>query len=170
MANKKVVNTTNRRGLTPKQKRFVDEYLIDLNATQAAIRAGYSEKTAYSIGEENLRKPEIKKAIEIAQSNRSERTNISQDEVLRDLQELRDICMGRKKIIVSEVDKQTGTAMDVEISVFEPVSANRALDLLGKHLGMFNQKIELSGTVTNQNISLTKNEFRDIAKEVLSEV
>lgn len=49
--------------LTPKQARFVDEYLVDFNATQAAIRAGYSEKTAYSIGWENLRKPEIKKAI-----------------------------------------------------------------------------------------------------------
>ena len=47
--------------LTEKQKRFCDEYLIDLNATQAAIRAGYSPDTAYSIGQENLKKPEIKK-------------------------------------------------------------------------------------------------------------
>jgi len=53
--------------LTPKQQRFVEEYLIDLNATQAAIRAGYSEKTAYSVGHENLKKPEIQKAIEEAQ-------------------------------------------------------------------------------------------------------
>ena len=50
--------------LTPKQQRFVDEYLIDLNATQAAIRAGYSPKTAHSIGAENLIKPEVQKAIE----------------------------------------------------------------------------------------------------------
>ena len=50
--------------LTPKQKRFCQEYLIDLNATQAAVRAGYSEKTAYSVGNENLRKPEIKKYID----------------------------------------------------------------------------------------------------------
>ena len=47
--------------LTPKQQRFVEEYLIDLNATQSAIRAGYSEKTAYSVGHENLKKPEIQK-------------------------------------------------------------------------------------------------------------
>ena len=53
--------------LTPKQQRFVEEYLIDLNATQAAIRAGYSEKTAYSVGHENLKKPEIQKAIQEAQ-------------------------------------------------------------------------------------------------------
>ena len=50
--------------MTEKQKRFCDEYLTDLNATQAAIRAGYSKKTAYSIGEENLRKPELKEYIE----------------------------------------------------------------------------------------------------------
>ena len=49
--------------LTAKQARFVSEYIIDFNATQAAVRAGYSEKTAYSIGTENLRKPEIEKAI-----------------------------------------------------------------------------------------------------------
>lgn len=55
-------------GLTDKQQRFVDEYLIDLNATQAAIRAGYSEKTAYSVGHENLKKPEIQKAIQEAQN------------------------------------------------------------------------------------------------------
>ncbi len=50
--------------LTPKQQLFVDEYLIDLNATKAAIRAGYSEKTAYSIGQENLNKPDIAEAID----------------------------------------------------------------------------------------------------------
>ena len=52
-----------RKMLTPKQRRFVEEYLIDLNATQAAIRTGYSKKTAYSIGQENLSKPEITEAI-----------------------------------------------------------------------------------------------------------
>ena len=50
--------------MTAKQKRFCDEYLTDLNATQAAIRSGYSEKTAYSIGNENLKKPEIQEYIQ----------------------------------------------------------------------------------------------------------
>ncbi len=45
--------------LTPKQQLFVAEYLVDLNATQAAVRAGYSKKTAYSVGHENLKKPEV---------------------------------------------------------------------------------------------------------------
>lgn len=71
--------------LTPKQARFVEEYLIDLNATQAAIRAGYSEKTAYSIGQENLNKPEIAAAIAAAQAERSQRTKIDADWVLKRL-------------------------------------------------------------------------------------
>lgn len=68
--------------LTPKQKRFVEEYLIDLNATQAAIRAGYSKKTAKSTGCENLTKPDIAKAIQQAKLNRSERTKIDADWLL----------------------------------------------------------------------------------------
>lgn len=71
--------------LTEKQKRFVEEYLVDLNATQAAIRAGYAEKTARSIGQENLTKPDIQAAIQNAISARSERTEITQDMVLREL-------------------------------------------------------------------------------------
>lgn len=72
-------------GLTDKQQRFVDEYLIDLNATQAAIRAGYSEKTARSIGQRLLTNVDIQKAIEEAQSKRAERTEITQDMVLQEL-------------------------------------------------------------------------------------
>lgn len=68
--------------LTAKQARFVDEYLIDLNATQAAIRAGYSERTAAEIGAENLRKPNIEKAIHEKKQNRSNRVLIDADYVL----------------------------------------------------------------------------------------
>lgn len=71
--------------LTAKQQRFVDEYLIDLNATQAAIRAGYSEKTARSISNENLTKPDIQSAIEKGMQARSGRVEITQDMVLREL-------------------------------------------------------------------------------------
>jgi phage terminase small subunit len=80
--------------LTPKQQRFVREYLIDLNATQAAIRAGYSEKTAYSIGNENLRKPEIAAAIQAAQAARSRRTEIDADQVLLGLAQLANSDIG----------------------------------------------------------------------------
>jgi phage terminase small subunit len=68
--------------MTPKQQRFVDEYLIDLNATQAAIRAGYSKKTARAVGSENLTKPDIRAAVAEAQQARSERTKIGADWVL----------------------------------------------------------------------------------------
>ncbi|WP_213469940.1 terminase small subunit, partial [Paenibacillus dendritiformis] len=71
--------------LTAKQKAFVQEYLIDLNATQAAIRAGYSAKTARKIGQENLTKPDIQKAIQEAMDARAKRTEITADRVLQEL-------------------------------------------------------------------------------------
>ncbi|MCW9716771.1 terminase small subunit [Avibacterium sp. 21-594] len=161
-----VKSTSKGRGLTDKQKRFVEEYLIDLNATQAAIRAGYSEKTAYSIGQENLTKPEIQGAIQTAQNKRAERVQITQDDVLRDLQELRDICMGRKSIVVTDTvkDNQKGTVNSVDNPVFcfEPTAANKALELLGKHLGMFKDKLDVSssdGSLSPTVIQLIAPEF-----------
>lgn len=71
--------------MTKKQKRFVEEYLIDLNATQAAIRAGYSPGTAQQIGSENLSKLVISNAIAKAMADRSKRTGINQDRVLQEL-------------------------------------------------------------------------------------
>lgn len=79
--------------LTHKQQRFIEEYVIDGNATQAAIRAGYSENTAYSIGEENLKKPEIKEMIEKLQHEQSEKAGITAEYVLsgiRDIAEKKD--------------------------------------------------------------------------------
>ena len=67
--------------MTKKQKRFCEEYLIDLNATQAAIRAGYSPETAYSIGQENLKKPEMRARIDKAMAERSKRTGVNADRV-----------------------------------------------------------------------------------------
>jgi phage terminase small subunit len=72
--------------LTPKQQRFVDEYLVDLNATRAAIRAGYSKRTAASIGEENLRKPEVSSAIDARKAKRAEKVEVKAEAVLRELQ------------------------------------------------------------------------------------
>ncbi len=95
-----------REWMTPKQQRFVEEYLIDLNATQAAIRAGYSKKTARAVGSENLTKPDIRAAVAEAQQARSERTKIDADWVLKrlageataDLAELYDKNGGLKPI------------------------------------------------------------------------
>jgi len=101
--------------LTSKQTLFVQEYLIDLNATQAAIRAGYSKKTAYSIGNENLSKPDIAQAIQAAKEKRSERTGITADTVMANIEELR---------IKAEESKQLSVAA-------------KCLELQGKHLSMF---------------------------------
>lgn len=106
--------------MTPRQRRFIDEYLIDLNATQAAIRAGYSQRTAYSIGEENLKKPEISQAIEAAQASRAARVAVSQDEVLEGI---------RRNTRASEEVQDYRTAL-------------RGYELLGKHLGMFSDKVK----------------------------
>ena len=104
--------------LTPKQVRFVAEYLIDLNATQAAIRAGYSEKTAYSIGQENLKKPEVAEAVIAAQAERSERTEVTQDYVLTSIME------------TMEQRKGTGEHSN-------PNAVLKGAELLGRHLAMF---------------------------------
>lgn len=133
--------------LTDKQKRFIEEYLIDLNATQAAIRAGYSEKTAYSIGEENLKKPVIKQAIEDAQSNRSSRVQITQDDVIRMLIENIEKSSGTKQVVITQTRKSEDGEFvgdDVAQFVYEPSSVNKALELLGKHLGMFKDKLDVT--------------------------
>ena len=80
--------------LTLKQQRFIDEYLVDGNATRAAIAAGYSKKTAYSIGEENLRKPEIKAEIERIRAEQSKKLEITREGLLSDLM---DIAKDNKK-------------------------------------------------------------------------
>lgn len=133
--------------LTDKQKRFIEEYLIDLNATQAAIRAGYSERTAYSIGEENLKKPVIKQAIEEAQSNRLSRVQITQDDVIRMLIENIEKSSGTKQVVITQTRKSEDGEFvgdDVAQFVYEPSSVNKALELLGKHLGMFKDKLDVT--------------------------
>lgn len=133
--------------LTGKQKRFIEEYLIDLNATQAAIRAGYSEKTAYSIGEENLKKPDIKRAIEEAQLSRSSRVQITQDDVIRMLIENIEKSSGIKQVVITQTRKSEDGEFvgdDVAQFVYEPSSVNKALELLGKHLGMFKDKLDVT--------------------------
>lgn len=133
--------------LTPKQARFVEEYLIDLNATQAAIRAGYSAKTAYSIGEENLRKPEVAAAISAAQGQRSERVEITQDWVLSRLASVAERCLQAEPVYDRKGDRvmvETPDGEEAPAFTFNAAGANGALGLLGKHLGMFKDRMELS--------------------------
>lgn len=76
--------------LTLKQQRFIEEYLVDGNATRSAIAAGYSKKTAYSIGEENLKKPEIKAEIERIRAEQSKKLEITREGLLQDLMDIKD--------------------------------------------------------------------------------
>ena len=160
--------------LTPKQQRFVEEYLIDLNATQAAIRAGYSEKTAKEIGSENLTKPNIAKAIEEAQNKRQEQTQIDAVYVLKRLVEI-------DQMDVLDIMDDDGNVKPLRdwpkiwrqyISNIETISMDdgegwlkkikwpdkvKNLELLGKHVsvGAFKDKIEHSGDPNNPiNMSL----------------
>ncbi len=83
-----MVNLPRRMALTKKQRLFVDEYLIDLNATQAAIRAGYSTRRATEIGYQLLQRPEVAQAIQAAMAERSKRTEVEADYVIRRLREI----------------------------------------------------------------------------------
>lgn len=124
------------------------EYLIDLNATQAAIRAGYSQKTAGQIGEQNLKKLEIAEAIKAAMEKRADRNSVTQDEVISGLRELRDMAMGKKPMRVTEILRVSGKppkTIEIDVKVFEAAAAKGALELLGKHIGMFKEKVELTG-------------------------
>jgi phage terminase small subunit len=112
--------------LTDKQARFVEEYLIDLNATQAAIRAGYSEKTAGAIGIENLAKPIIQQVLSLSMTARSERVKITADKVLDDIE-----------LIKQDAMQDQGGQM-----INHP-SALRACELQGRHLQMFVDKVEV---------------------------
>ena len=145
--------------MTKKQKRFVEEYLIDLNATQAAIRAGYSPHTAKDIGCENLAKPNIAAAISQAMAERSRRTGINQDRVLQELARI-----GFAKI-TDVVDPETAKirpdASDDDLACIQSIKIKpsefgterevklydkkSALVDLGKHLGLFKDKLELNG-------------------------
>jgi phage terminase small subunit len=134
--------------LNPKQQRFVDEYLIDLNATQAAIRAGYSERTARAIGAENLTKPDIAAAIDAKRMKVAEKAELSVAWVLERLRAVAERCMQSEPVL----DKR-GEPVMVETSAgdlapaftFQAAAANRSLELLGKHLGMFPDKVEHTG-------------------------
>lgn len=155
--------------MTKKQKQFIEEYLIDLNATQAAIRAGYSPDTAKAIGSENLTKPDIRAHIDQAMAERSKRTGVNAERVITELAKIAFINA------VDVIDPKTATVKDtalpedtaaiqsVKVKTFGEDGLEReikmadklkALELLGKHLGMFKDKVELSGSLETEKTKL----------------
>lgn len=121
---------TGNAKLTPKQKRFVEEYVVDCNATQAAIRAGYSPKTAYSIGQENLKKPEVMKAIAEKQKKVSERTEYDALAWRKDMLEYKKTL--EQKVLLGDDEAAVETFTD-------PTNLMKCMDMLGKHLGAYNK-------------------------------
>lgn len=146
--------------LTKKQKLFIDEYLIDLNATQAAIRAGYSAKTACEQGARLLANVKVQGTIAEHMAERSKRTGVNQDRIVR---ELAKIAFVNLTDIVDEEGRIRSNATDEDLSCLESIkykesssdtgdsverevkiaSKLKALELLGKHVGMWNDKLNV---------------------------
>lgn len=144
--------------MTAKQQRFCDEYLIDLNATQAAIRAGYSKKTARQIGQENLTKLDIKEYIEKRMAEKEKELIADQDEVMRYLSAV--MRREHKESVVVTLqnktekwvkDEETGKLKKQTITEESPAvveipaklsDANKAAELLGRAYGLYKDKVE----------------------------
>ena len=152
------------RKLTDKQKKFVEEYLIDLNATQSAIRAGYSPKTANERGARLLANVSIQEAISKAMAERSRRTGINQDRIVQELARIAFVkitdvvdpdgeintnasdddlaCIESYK--VEDSDSVNGSSSKREVKLASKI---KALELLGKHVGMWNDKIQVDVSI-----------------------
>lgn len=115
--------------VNPKHQRFVEEYLVDLDPRKAAIRAGYSEKSSLITGKELLSRPAVIDAVAAATKARSERTRSNSDSVITNLEEIVRRCM------------------DLDDKRFKPSEAIRALELLGKHHGVFERDNQQKATV-----------------------
>ena len=148
--------------LTEKQQRFIDEYLIDLNATQAAIRAGYSVTTAREQASQNLTKLNIQQAISEKMAERSKRTGVNQDRIVLELAKIAfvnaadvidsddatikagataDDTAAIQSVKVKVIPTKEGEGVEREIRLNDKL---KALELLGKHLGMWNDKLDVN--------------------------
>lgn len=163
--------------LTPKQKRFAQEYLIDLNATQAVIRAGYSKKTANSASHRLLLNVGIQAEIQKGCNKREKRTEVTQDRVITELARIAFANITDVVSVRSAEDAESGcTTLFVDVvpsdqwtpeqaaAIAEVSESNqaggfrtiklkmnskiKALEMLGRHLGIFNDKLEVSGELT----------------------
>lgn len=158
--------------LTKKQKLFVEEYLIDLNATQAAIRAGYSPETANEQGSRMLANVSIRNEIDKRMAERSRRTGINQDRILMELAKI--ALVNPEKVVnfdeatiredaqpedlaaiasvkVKRFPTKDGEGIEREIKFYDKT---KALDLAGRHLGMFKDKVEISGSLEIEKTKL----------------
>lgn len=133
--------------MNARQKRFCEEYLIDCNAAQAAIRAGYSEKTAYSIGDENLKKPELKAYID-------EQLELLHNEKTADAQEVLEyltaVLRGESSSEIVVVEGCGNGVSEARRVTKKPDEKDRlkAAELLGKRYRLFTDKLDVDGGVS----------------------
>ena len=141
----------NKRGLTARQEKFVEEYMIDLNATQAAIRAGYSAKSAHVGGPTLLDNPRVAAAIAAAKKARAEATKIDAEWVLKQAVELHLRCMQEiKPALHPKTRRQLKDEEGNLLFTFNAAAASRALELIGKHvdIGAFKDRLEISSGIS----------------------
>ncbi len=131
MANEKI------KKLTGRQEKFCREYVIDYNATQAAIRAGYSEKTAGSTGAENLKKPNILARVRELQAEQAKRLCVSADWVVMQWVEVYKRCMQAEPVMIWDYEEKCKVHSGEY--TFDSKGALTALEMIGKHLGMFKE-------------------------------
>lgn len=155
--------------LTEKQKRFAEEYLVDLNATQAAIRAGYSPDTANEQGSRLLANVNIKNTVDKMIAERSRRTGINADRVIREIAKIAFVNAGEvvdldTALLMDKIsDDDMAAIQSVKVKTFGEDGVERevkladklkALELLGKHLGLFKDKLEVDGSVKTEMSAL----------------
>lgn len=156
--------------LTEKQKRFAEEYLVDLNATQAAIRAGYSPDTANEQGSRLLANVNIKNTVDKMIAERSRRTGINADRVIREIAKIAFVNAGEvvdldTALLMDKIsDDDMAAIQSVKVKTFGEDGVERevkladklkALELLGKHLGLFKDKLEVDGSVRSELSALS---------------
>ena len=122
--------------LTQKQQRFVDEYIISGNATQAAIRAGYAKKAAYQTGAQNLKKPQIILALKERNAEIKSQKTMDMQEVMERL-----AAIARGETVEQQVTNK-GTVVEVEPKTSDQI---RAMELIGKRYGAWTDKKEVTG-------------------------
>ncbi|EAM8407009.1 terminase small subunit [Salmonella enterica] len=153
--------------LTDKQELFAREYLKDLNATQAAIRAGYSEKTARSVGSENLTKPGIQEYIAQLNQERMNRLQIDADYVLRQAVKLHERCMQEVEPITDRRGEEITDEQGRTIYGFDAKGAAAALKLVGDHINVQAFKQQTSTEITGANGGPVR--YADMSEELLEE-
>lgn len=131
--------------LTEKQQRFVAEYMVDSNATQAAIRAGYSSRTAKQQGSDLLTKPDVQAALAQLKDAQAERLQISADDVLRDLQRVVRIALADEGVEIEQlINGHSATGRERKPNL---TAAVQALEKIGKAIGMYDEKVQHDGKI-----------------------